>query len=82
MSADLIYCKQGLFTAFISQSKAGDNAWRELASQTAGTGKVFTAQLPVVLSALRAAGYAVSKAKKPSKREVDNLMAELERGVA
>ncbi len=82
MSADLIYCKQGLFTAFISQSKAGDDAWRELANQTAGTGKVFTAQLPVVLSALRAAGYAVSKAKKPSKREVDNLMAELERGVA
>jgi hypothetical protein len=82
MSADLVYHKQGLFTAFISQSKAGDDAWRELASQTAGTGKVFTAQLPAALSALRAAGYAVSKAQKPSKREIDNLMAELERGAA
>jgi hypothetical protein len=79
MSADLVYHKQGLFTAFIPQSKAGDDAWRELASQTQGAGKVFTAQLPATLSALRAAGYTVSKAKKPSKKEIDRLMAELER---
>ena len=79
MSADLVYHKQGLFTAFIPQSKVGEDAWRELANQTQGTGKVFTAQLPATLSALRAVGYAVSKAKKPSEKEIDGLMAELER---
>lgn len=76
---DLVYLKQGLFTAFISQSKAGDDAWRELASKTGGTGKVYTIQLAATLSALRAAGYTVSKAKKPSEKEIDGLMAELER---
>ena len=79
MKPDLVYRKQGLFTAFIPQSKAGEDAWRELAKQTEGTGKVFTAQLPATLAALRAAGYTVSRAKKPSKGEIDDLMAELER---
>ena len=79
MSVDLVYHKQGLFTAFTPQSKAGEDAWRELASQTEGAGKVFTAQLSATLSALRAAGYAVSKAQKPSEKEIDVLMAELER---
>lgn len=79
VSADLVYHKQGIFAAFIAQSKAGEDAWRELASQTQGTGKVFTAQLPATLSALRVAGYTVSKAKNPSKKEIDDLMAELER---
>lgn len=79
MKPDLVYLKQGLFTAFVSQSDAGDVAWRELAKQTGGTGKVFTAQLPATLSALRAAGHTVSKSRKPSKGEIDGLMAELER---
>lgn len=78
MSADLVYHKQGLFTAFIPQSKAGDDAWRELANQTDGTGKVYTAQLAATLSALRAAGYTVSKAKKPSRKEIDGMIEELE----
>jgi hypothetical protein len=79
MSADLVYHKQGLFTAFIPQSKAGDDAWRELASQTQGTGKIFTAQLSATLSALRAAGYTVRKAEKPSEKEIDSMIEELER---
>jgi len=78
MSADLVYHKQGLFTAFIPQSKAGDDAWLELASQTQGTGKVFTAQLSATLSSLRAAGYTVGKAKKPSEKEIDSMIEELE----
>ena len=82
MKPDLVYRKQGLFTAFIPQSEAGEDAWRELAKQTGGTGKFYSVQIPAIASALRAAGYAVSKAKKPSKGEIDDLMAELERGRA
>jgi hypothetical protein len=84
METDLTYLKQGLFTAFIAQSKAGENAWREIASQTEGTGKVFTAQLPAVLSQLRKAGYTVKQSEKKSpetlRREMAEIMRELAKG--
>ena len=83
MKTDLIYMKQGLFTAFIPESKAGEDAWRELAAQTDGTGKVFTHRLKAVISQLRKAGYTVQQAKKKSaaktKSEVAEIMAALER---
>ena len=78
MSADLVYHKQGIFTAFFPVSKVGEDAWRELESQTDGTGKVYTMQLPATLAALRAAGYTVSKARKPSEKEIDGMIEELE----
>jgi hydroxymethylpyrimidine/phosphomethylpyrimidine kinase len=75
MKNDLTYIKQGLFTAFIPETLAGETAWREIAKQTQGTGKVFTAQLPAVLAQLRKAGYAVQVAKKLTKEEIDKEMA-------
>jgi hydroxymethylpyrimidine/phosphomethylpyrimidine kinase len=75
MKNDLTYRKQGLFTAFIPETLAGEDAWRTIAEQTQGTGKVFTAQLPAVLAQLRKAGYTVQVAKKLTKEEIDKEMA-------
>ncbi len=80
MIVDLVYLKQGLFTAFIPQSKAGEDAWRELSSQTGGTGKFYNVQVPAIKASLKAAGYIVRASKKPRKKEIDRLVTELERG--
>jgi len=85
MKTDLTYLKQGLFTAFIPESKSGEDAWRELAKQTEGTGKVLTVHLPAVLAQLHKAGYTVNQAKRKRKRpevillEMAGIMAALER---
>jgi hypothetical protein len=77
MKNDLTYRKQGLFTAFIPETLAGETAWREIAEQTQGTGKVFTAQLPAVLVQLRKAGYTVRVAKKPTMKEIEEIYKDL-----
>lgn len=76
---DLQYIDKGLFTSFIPVSSAGENAWRELAEQTDGTGTVFTFQAKAYITQLRAVGYKVSKAKpaKITAAEIDELLAEL-----
>jgi hydroxymethylpyrimidine/phosphomethylpyrimidine kinase len=75
MKNDLTYRKQGLFTSFIAETPAGEDAWRAIAEQTQGTGNVFTTQLPAVLAQLRKAGYTVQVAKKLTKDEIDKEMA-------
>ena len=86
MKIDLTYLKQGLFTLFIPETKAGEDAWREIAKQTDGTGKVFTVQLPATLKQLKKAGYIVKQSEKKShemlRREMAEIMKELERGGA
>lgn len=77
MNLDLTYLKQGLFTAFVPQSKAGEDAWREIAAHTDGTGKVFTAQLSSFLREIRKAGYSVKQQKKRSSVELEKDMAEI-----
>jgi len=77
MNLDLTYLKQGLFTVFVPQSKAGEDAWREIAAHTDGTGKVFTAQLPSFLREIRKAGYSVKQQKKRSSVELEKDMAEI-----
>jgi hypothetical protein len=83
MKVDITYLKQGLFTEFIPQSKAGEDAWRELAKQTEGTGKVLTVHFPAVLAQLRKAGYTVKQAKRKRPEvillEMAGIMAALER---
>jgi hypothetical protein len=77
MKTDLTYLKQGMFTAFIPESQEGKDAWREIAKQTEGTGKVLTVQLPAVLSQLRKAGYTVKQAEKKSAETIRAEMAEI-----
>lgn len=75
--ADLEYLQEGLFTCFFSNTKAGKEAWLEIAAQTQGTGKIFTLQLPAVLSQLRKAGFRVAKIKKMSEKEKTKILEEI-----
>jgi hypothetical protein len=72
--SDLTYLKQGIFTVFFPQTKAGNSAWAELAKATENTGKVFTAHLPQVLRQLREAGYSVAKAKKAKAGDLEDIL--------
>ena len=79
---DITYIDQGLFTAFIPQSKQGEDAFREICRvQGDHTGKVLTIHAKQTIQQLRKAGYKVGKAPKQkpmTSDELDNLLTELE----
>ena len=85
---DITYINQGLFTAFIPQTKAGEDAFREICrvqGELSGTddhtGKVLTVHVKQTIAQLRKAGYKVGKAKeqsKPTELELDELLSQLE----
>ena len=79
-TTDLSYIDQGLFTAFVPNTKEGEQAWNELASVTENTGKVLTVQAKQFISQLRKAGYTVSKAKpvKLTLKDLDAMLDELD----
>ena len=76
MTPDVTYRKGDVFTTFLPETPAGETAWRDMAEGTAGTGKVFNAEAPRIIAALRAAGYVVKRAK-PEPVEIHSLLAEL-----
>jgi len=69
MQTDLTCLTQGLFTTFFPNTKAGEEAWREIALKTEGTGKIFTIHLKDTLRQLKAAGLSVKKEKTLTKEE-------------
>lgn len=78
---DLEYINQGLFTCFVPISKAGEQAWNQMAEETQGTGKVLSIHASSTIAQLRKAGYKVGKAKKAeplSMESLDALLKELE----
>jgi len=75
---DLTYTQDKLFTRFMPQTTDGENAWREIANQTNGSGAVFNHQAAATLSQLRKAGYKVGKAKPATKKEMGNMFAEFD----
>jgi len=74
---DLTYTTTGMFIAFFPETDAGKEAWNEIASKTNGTGKIFPIELDNTLHALRQAGYVVNKAKKPIKKDLQDILNEL-----
>lgn len=79
---DLTYSSDGLFVTFWPETPAGEDAWRVIAEQTEGTGKVLFLHLSAVLQQLRAAGYCVRK-RKPERQDAyshddEALLRELE----
>ena len=77
---DLVYIRQGLFTAFIPETKAGEEAFRQIcAAQGDHTGKILTAHVESTLAQLRKAGYSVKKAKRVTLPTIDDdeLLKEL-----
>lgn len=80
-TVDISYIDQGLFTAFVPNTKEGEQAWNELSAVTEGTGKVLTMQAKEFIYQLRKAGYTVAKAPKVkplSADELDNMLNELD----
>lgn len=73
--SDLHYLDQGLFTAFVPVTKEGEQAWREMAAVTEGTGKVPTVQAKQYIAQLRKAGYTVTKAPKVKTLTANELVA-------
>ena len=73
---DLDYCNTGMFTRFIPNTPAGEDAWREMAKET-GNAVVLSIHAKSVISQLRQAGYSVAKAK-PSKPSLGEIFKELE----
>ena len=78
---DITYINQGLFTAFIPQTKAGEDAFREICRvQGDHTGKVLTIHAKQTIQQLRKAGYKVEKAPKQkplTDDQLDSLLNEL-----
>jgi hypothetical protein len=73
---DLEYTNDGMFTRFIPNTPAGENAWREMAKDD-GVAAVLNNHAKAVISQLRKAGYTVAKAK-PVKQSIESILAELE----
>ena len=77
---DIEYIEQGLFTAFLPVSKAGEAAFNQMAAHTEGTGKVLSIHKQGTIQQLRQAGYKVGKAKKQGKvtaEQADDMLREL-----
>lgn len=68
---DLEYINTGLFTRFVPNTPAGEDAWRVMDG-----GAVLSIHAANVIAQLRKAGYGVAKAKKPA-QTIDEILAEL-----
>ena len=74
--ADLTYKNQGMFTAFMPESKAGEDAFRAICkAQGDHTGKVLTVHAKATIAQLRKAGYSVKKQGKVTEISADELEA-------
>lgn len=70
---DLTYITTGMFTRFIPQTDAGEDAWRTMAEKLNGDALVLNIHLKSTLSQLRKAGYKVKKSNpKPVTQEEIN----------
>lgn len=81
MEHDLHYIQGDMFTTFIPNTLAGEEAWRVMAAQTENTGKVFNHHAKSTIQQLRDAGYTVRKAppaKPLSADDLDAMLLELE----
>ncbi len=77
---DIEYIEQGLFSAFLPVSKAGEVAFNQMAEYTEGTGKVLSIHKQSTILQLRQAGYKVGKAKQQGKviaEQAEDMLREL-----
>jgi hypothetical protein len=75
--ADLTYRTGDMFTAFLANTPAGEEAWKKIAAETDGTGKVQNSHVESTIQQLRDAGYTVSEGDDPTAINADELMAAL-----
>ncbi|WP_109479107.1 hypothetical protein [Paraburkholderia sp. C35] len=60
-----------MFTAFYPETPAGEEAWKNIAAHTDGTGKVLHTQVDDTIQQLRDAGYTVAE-RKPDTTVIDD----------
>lgn len=74
--ADITYNNQGIFTAFLPETKAGEDAFRAICkAQGDHTGKVLSIHAKATIAQLRRAGYSVKKQGKIEEIDADELAA-------
>lgn len=73
---DLEYLNTSLFTRFVPNTPAGEDAWNEMARGEYGNAAVLAIHAKTVIAQLRKAGYSVAKVKKPT-QTIDEILAEL-----
>jgi hypothetical protein len=68
-----------MFTAFYPNTPSGEDAWREMAAQNGGDGKILSIHAADVARQLRESGYTVSEAATGDSSSADDaaLLAEL-----
>ena len=76
MLPDIEYINSGMFTRFLPNTPAGEEAWRIMHADN-GNDVVLAIHAKNVISQLRQAGYSVAKAKKPT-QTIDDILKELE----
>lgn len=74
---DITYKDHGLFTSFYPESKDGEIAWKQIAEQTEGTGRVLSIFTKQVIQQLRSAGYIVMKKPKVKEISMEEIFKEL-----
>lgn len=80
---DIVYINQGLFTAFIPQTTAGEAVFNSMAADTQGTGKVLNVpagcgyllsqHAKAIIEQIKQAGYTVGKAPKTKALTADDV---------
>ena len=75
---DLTYTTDKMFTSFIANTDDGIEAWKEMAFRMDGVAKVLNCHAQDTIRQLKEAGYTVSKAKKVTKKEMNDIFAEME----
>jgi hypothetical protein len=75
--SDLSYrVVDSMFTAFYANTPSGEEAWKVIAAQNEGTGKVLSVHVESTIQQLRDAGYTVDAASATDVSD-DELMAAL-----
>lgn len=74
---DMEFRQDGVFTQFLPNTPEAEQAWRQMAADTDGTGKVLNVHAESVIQQLRDAGYTVGKAEPVGDVDTDALAAEL-----
>ena len=65
-TVDLTYSDDGLFCTFYPETEDGKNAWNEAATLLGGNFRIYSQHKKATIEQLNAAGYSVTKAKKPT----------------
>lgn len=74
---DIEYAQNEFWTTFFAVSEQGRAAEKEIAKKMGGLPQVLNVHFKTTLAQLNKNGYVVKKAKKPQKKEIEEILQEL-----